>query len=99
MRRPRTASAIAGKRSPSCSSFWSMQLSLERPGQVRLAVLPPLALYVHIPWCVRKCPYCDFNSHEQTGPVQENSYVEALLRDLEQLLPSVWGRRLTSIFI
>jgi oxygen-independent coproporphyrinogen-3 oxidase len=76
-----------------------MQIFLEKPQAVRLATLPPLALYVHIPWCVRKCPYCDFNSHEQKGPLQEQSYVEALLRDLEQLLPHVWGRRLTSVFI
>ena len=64
-----------------------------------LKFLPPLALYAHIPWCVRKCPYCDFNSHEQKEPLQEEVYVEALLRDLEQRLPQVWGRRLTSIFI
>jgi putative oxygen-independent coproporphyrinogen III oxidase len=72
---------------------------VERPGAVRLSALPPLALYVHIPWCVRKCPYCDFNSHERTGSLPEQAYVEALMRDLEQLLPSVWGRRLTSVFI
>jgi putative oxygen-independent coproporphyrinogen III oxidase len=66
---------------------------------VRLAALPPLALYVHIPWCVRKCPYCDFNSHERAGALPQTEYVERLLRDLEELLPSVWGRRLVSIFI
>ena len=76
-----------------------MQISVEKPGEVRLAVLPPLALYVHIPWCVRKCPYCDFNSHERAGPLPEAEYVEKLLLDLEALLPSVWGRRLTSVFI
>jgi len=76
-----------------------MYIALERPGTVKLAALPPLALYVHIPWCVRKCPYCDFNSHERNGALPEKAYVEALLRDLEQLLPQVWGRRLTSIFI
>jgi putative oxygen-independent coproporphyrinogen III oxidase len=76
-----------------------IQVALERPGAVRLAALPPLALYVHIPWCVRKCPYCDFNSHERNGTLPEQAYVDALLRDLEQLLPQVWGRRLTSIFI
>ena len=64
-----------------------------------LESLPPLALYVHIPWCVRKCPYCDFNSHERAGPLPEQAYVDALLRDLEQMLPSVWGRRLVSLFI
>jgi oxygen-independent coproporphyrinogen-3 oxidase len=66
---------------------------------VRLTALPPLALYVHIPWCVRKCPYCDFNSHERSGALPQAEYLQRLLADLEQLLPSVWGRRLTSIFI
>jgi oxygen-independent coproporphyrinogen-3 oxidase len=76
-----------------------MQISVEKPGEVKLAVLPPLALYVHIPWCVRKCPYCDFNSHERAGPLPETEYVEKLFADLENLLPSVWGRRLMSVFI
>ena len=76
-----------------------MQISVEKPGEVKLAVLPPLALYVHIPWCVRKCPYCDFISHERSGPLPEAEYVEKLFADLEKLLPSVWGRRLTSVFI
>ncbi|OGA07594.1 MAG: YggW family oxidoreductase [Betaproteobacteria bacterium RIFCSPHIGHO2_12_FULL_69_13] len=76
-----------------------MQITLERPNTVRLAALPPLALYVHIPWCVRKCPYCDFNSHERTGDLPEREYVDALVGDLEGLLPSVWGRRLVSVFI
>jgi oxygen-independent coproporphyrinogen-3 oxidase len=75
------------------------QVALERPGTVKLAVLPPLALYVHIPWCVRKCPYCDFNSHERGGSLPEKEYVGKLLEDLESLLPSVWGRRLCSVFI
>jgi putative oxygen-independent coproporphyrinogen III oxidase len=75
------------------------QVVLSSPAAVRLAVLPPLALYVHIPWCVRKCPYCDFNSHERAGALPESEYVERLLRDLEELLPSVWGRRLVSVFI
>jgi oxygen-independent coproporphyrinogen-3 oxidase len=76
-----------------------MQISVEKPGKLKLAVLPPLALYVHIPWCVRKCPYCDFNSHERSGQLPEAEYVEKLLADLESLLPSVWGRRLSSVFI
>ncbi|MDS4069519.1 MAG: radical SAM family heme chaperone HemW [Candidatus Competibacter sp.] len=59
----------------------------------------PLALYVHMPWCARKCPYCDFNSHEARGPVPESAYVDALLADLEQDLPRVWGRRIDSVFI
>ena len=68
-------------------------------GPVRFSVLPPLALYVHLPWCVRKCPYCDFNSHERQGDLPFGNYVSALVRDLEAMLPSVWGRRLASIFI
>src|SRR5688572_8365217 len=72
---------------------------IERPDRVRLKALPPLALYVHIPWCVRKCPYCDFNSHERNGALPEAKYIERLLLDLEELLPHVWGRRLVSIFI
>ena len=66
---------------------------------MRLAALPPLALYAHLPWCVRKCPYCDFNSHERSDALPEREYVDALVTDLEGLLPSVWGRRLRSVFI
>jgi oxygen-independent coproporphyrinogen-3 oxidase len=76
-----------------------MQISVEKPGKVKLAALPPLTLYVHIPWCVRKCPYCDFNSHERAGELPEVEYIEKLFVDLENLLPSVWGRRLSSVFI
>jgi putative oxygen-independent coproporphyrinogen III oxidase len=61
--------------------------------------LPPLSLYVHIPWCVRKCPYCDFNSHESRAKIPEQEYIDALLRDLEQDLPRVWGRIVHTIFI
>jgi putative oxygen-independent coproporphyrinogen III oxidase len=61
--------------------------------------LPPLTLYIHIPWCVRKCPYCDFNSHEIKGAVPEQAYVDALIADLEQDLPLVWGRTIEAIFI
>lgn len=61
--------------------------------------LPPLSLYIHLPWCVRKCPYCDFNSHALKGDVPEAAYVDALLRDLEQDLPRIWGRRVISVFI
>ena len=67
--------------------------------QVRFASLPPLALYVHLPWCVKKCPYCDFNSHEKQGELPFAEYTAALVRDLEAMLPSVWGRRIHSIFI
>jgi len=61
--------------------------------------LPPLSLYIHTPWCVQKCPYCDFNSHQLKKPIPEDDYIECLLRDLEQEMPSVWGRQLSSIFI
>ena len=74
-------------------------IGVERAGRVQFAALPPLALYVHIPWCVRKCPYCDFNSHERTEPLPEREYVAKLIADLESMLPSVWGRRLISVFI
>ncbi|MGV6808785.1 MAG: radical SAM family heme chaperone HemW [bacterium] len=59
----------------------------------------PLSLYIHTPWCVRKCPYCDFNSHEAKAAIPEQAYIEALLHDLSSELPQVWGRRLLSIFI
>jgi putative oxygen-independent coproporphyrinogen III oxidase len=71
---------------------------LTPPSTPHFAALPPLALYVHIPWCIRKCPYCDFNSHEQRGDVPEARYVDALIADLELALPSIWGRRVVSVF-
>ena len=71
-----------------------------RAGALQLAALPPLALYVHLPWCLRKCPYCDFNSHEaKSGDLPEQTYLEALCADLEAALPLVWGRQVHSIFI
>jgi len=75
---------------------------VSRLGGVSLKTLPPLSLYVHIPWCVRKCPYCDFNSHEVRGKSQgeapEQDYVQALIADLELALPQIWGRRVYSVF-
>ena len=69
----------------------------------RFTALPPLGLYIHIPWCLKKCPYCDFNSHEIRGPgasgeIPEQDYVAALIADFEQTLPRVWGRRISSVF-
>ncbi len=60
---------------------------------------PPLSLYIHFPWCVRKCPYCDFNSHAVRRPIPEAAFIDALLADVDSELPRVWGRALTSIFI
>lgn len=70
-------------------------------GDVTLSGLsnpPPLSLYIHIPWCVRKCPYCDFNSHEAKQEIPEAAYVDALIQDLEQATPLIWGRKIHSIF-
>lgn len=62
-------------------------------------LLPPLSLYIHLPWCVKKCPYCDFNSHTFSADLPEQQYIEALRADLEQQLPQIWGRRIISVFI
>ena len=70
-----------------------------RSGTLQLAALPPLSLYVHLPWCLKKCPYCDFNSHELPGELPEQRYLDALMADLEATLPLVWGRTVHSIFI
>ena len=70
-----------------------------RAGTLQLAALPPLSLYVHLPWCIKKCPYCDFNSHEQPHELPEQRYIDALVADLEAALPLIWGRTVHSIFI
>ena len=74
-----------------------------RPGTLAFATLPPLGLYIHLPWCLKKCPYCDFNSHAWSGgalPADlETRYVSALVADLEASLPFVWGRRVSSVFV
>lgn len=83
----------------------SSVIELHRPGQLRLTSLPPLSLYVHLPWCLLKCPYCDFNSHEWasprsgSSPLPEQRYLEALRADLESSLPLIWGRPVHSVFI
>jgi oxygen-independent coproporphyrinogen-3 oxidase len=67
---------------------------------LQLSALPPLSLYVHLPWCLKKCPYCDFNSHEQPeGPLPQARYVDAVIADLEAALPLIWGRSVHTIFI
>ena len=71
-----------------------------RPGLLQLPSLPPLSVYVHLPWCLKKCPYCDFNSHEsRQAELPEQRYLDALMADLEAALPLVWGRTVHSIFI
>lgn len=70
-----------------------------RDGTLQLSALPPLSLYVHLPWCLKKCPYCDFNSHEAQGKLPEQHYIDALMADLEASLPLIWGRTVHSIFI
>jgi len=67
-------------------------------GAVNFQALPPLSLYIHIPWCVRKCPYCDFNSHAARGSFSGKEYVAALVRDLELALPLIWGRKVYTVF-
>ena len=72
-----------------------------RPGLLQLRALPPLSLYVHLPWCLKKCPYCDFNSHAApgAGALPEARYLDALRADLEAALPLIWGRPVQTVFI
>ena len=70
-----------------------------RGGTLQLGALPPLSLYLHLPWCLKKCPYCDFNSHEVAEAMPEQAYINALIADLELSLPLIWGRTVHSIFI
>ena len=72
-----------------------------RPGTLQLGSLPPLSLYVHLPWCLKKCPYCDFNSHgwSKNDALPEDRYIDALMADLESALPLIWGRTVHSVFM
>jgi len=71
-----------------------------RPGTLQLQALPPLSLYIHLPWCLKKCPYCDFNSHEmRTADLPEQPYLNALMADLEAALPLIWGRSVQTVFM
>lgn len=76
-----------------------MALQILKQQAFALTQLPPLSLYIHIPWCVKKCPYCDFNSHNLKQELPEASYIQALISDLEQALPLIWGRSIRTIFI
>ena len=97
--------SAAGTPAPTMSSVKDIRHYM-RPGILQLAALPPLSLYVHLPWCLKKCPYCDFNSHEirkdsdgVAAAVPEQQYLDALMADLEAALPLIWGRTIHSIFI
>lgn len=87
------------------SPHWSDVRHWMRPGTLQLQGLPPLSLYIHLPWCLKKCPYCDFNSHEwsaTSAPGQslpEQAYLDALRADLQAALPLIWGRPVHTVFI
>ena len=83
--------AVARTAAPNTADADNTELQFSAP--------PPLALYIHVPWCVKKCPYCDFNSHEAKTNIPEDEYVAALIADLESALPQIWGRIVSSIFI
>ena len=95
---PTAQGEAVAPRSPAASALQYLQ-----PGALNLAALPPLSLYIHYPWCVKKCPYCDFNSHEARGGLPddalETAYLDALRLDLEQSLPLIWGRKIYTVFI
>ena len=84
---------------------WSDVRHWMRPGTLQLQGLPPLSLYIHLPWCLKKCPYCDFNSHEWSAtsapgqPLPEQPYLDALRADLQAALPLIWGRPVHTVFI
>jgi putative oxygen-independent coproporphyrinogen III oxidase len=99
----RVALPVGSKTKP--EPHWSDVQHWMRPGTLQLKSLPPLALYIHLPWCIKKCPYCDFNSHEWSARAQpgqalpEQAYLDALRADLTASLPLIWGRSVHSIFI
>jgi len=101
----RVALPGAPVKAPPDAHHWSDIRHWMRPGTLQLQGLPPLSLYIHLPWCLKKCPYCDFNSHEWSAtsapgqPMPEQAYLDALRADLEAALPLIWGRPVHSVFI
>ncbi len=91
---PITLAGARARPEAACSALKYLQ-----PGALNLTALPPLSLYIHFPWCVKKCPYCDFNSHEVRGTFPEEAYLAALRLDLEMALPLIWGRKIATVFI
>ncbi len=91
----------SSKREPRPDAVTAAEGALQylKPGALNLSALPPLSLYIHFPWCVKKCPYCDFNSHEVRAGFPEQAYLDALRLDLEQALPLIWGRKIYTVFI
>jgi putative oxygen-independent coproporphyrinogen III oxidase len=83
----------------SAAAVANSALQYLQPGALNLSALPPLSLYIHFPWCVKKCPYCDFNSHEARAGFPEQEYLDALRLDLELALPLIWGRKIQTVFI
>jgi putative oxygen-independent coproporphyrinogen III oxidase len=84
---------------PIRSENWKPVVAKAANTDTLFKTLPPLSLYIHVPWCIRKCPYCDFNSHESSGDIPEERYLDALQADIEQALPDVWGRQVHTVFI
>ncbi len=107
--RPGSAAKASGPSNPADAADHAAQLGdaagaalkYLQSGSLNLQSLPPLSLYIHFPWCVKKCPYCDFNSHEAKngGAFPEDEYLDALRADLEMALPLIWGRKIYTIFI
>jgi oxygen-independent coproporphyrinogen-3 oxidase len=95
------AAGKAAKPAADISEVAGVAAKYLQSGSLNLQALPPLSLYIHFPWCVKKCPYCDFNSHEAKdgGAFPEQEYLDALRTDLEMALPLIWGRKIYTIFI
>ena len=95
------AKSAAAKPATDISAAAGVAAKYLQGGSLNLQALPPLSLYIHFPWCVKKCPYCDFNSHEAKhgGAFPEQEYLDAMRADLEMALPLIWGRKIYTIFI